>query len=230
MRLWTDLWNLLFPRCCLVCGRILTPGEESVCLSCLHGLPRTHDHLLENSRVESYFLGRFPLGRATSFCPYVKDDDVGQVIYGLKYYGCKEVGIVMGRTMATELHPSGFFEGIDLIIPVPLHKSKKQKRGYNQSEYLAQGIAKVTRLPVCADAIVKLKATESQTHKNREERWANVQNLFACTSPHLLEGKHVLLVDDVLTTGATLTACADALKDIPGICISVLTWAIAVEP
>lgn len=167
--------------------------------------------------------------RATSFLFYTKGGDVRQLLYELKYHGNEEVGIVMGRTMASELLLTSFFEGIDLIVPVPLHRRKKRQRGYNQSECLAEGISLVTGIPVYVDALVRDRYTETQTRKGQYERWENVRNLFVCPSPGILEGKHVLLVDDVLTTGATIVSCADALHDIPGLRVSVLTLALAGE-
>ena len=229
MSIWTDLWELFFPRCCLLCGSPLEHGEKVLCFSCLAGLPRTGFHLLEDNRVECNFFGKFPIERATSFLYYTKGGDVRQLLYELKYHGHKEVGEVMGRTLAAELLSSHFFEGIDLIIPVPLHRRKKRQRGYNQSECLAGGISAVTGIPIYADIIARGRYTETQTHKGQYERWENVQNLFVCSSPELLENKHILLVDDVLTTGATIVSCADALQDIPGLRISVLTLALAGE-
>ncbi len=229
MSIWTDLWNLFFPRCCVVCGRLLSGQEEMLCVHCLAGLPRTNLHRIKDNKVEQNFWGKFPLERATSFLYYTKGGDVSRILYELKYHGYKEVGEVMGRIAAAELSSSGFFEDIDALIPVPLHRRRQRWRGYNQSEWIAFGISKVTGIPVLAKALVRNRYTETQTHKGLYGRWENVQNLFSCIDPASLQGKHILLVDDVLTTGATLVACADALKDIPGLCISVFTLACAGE-
>ena len=129
--------------------------------------------------------------------------------------------------MANELRASGFFQGIDCIVPVPLHEKKERQRGYNQSEMLANGISSVTGIPVFNNLIVRTRQTETQTHKGRAARWENMQDVFGCTSPEAFQGKHILLVDDVMTTGATLVACADALLGIPNLRISVLTLALA---
>lgn len=227
MSIWTDLWKLFFPRCCLLCGERLVPGEKVLCLKCLSGLPRTQFHLQEDNAVEYDFFGKFPVDHATSFLYYAKGGDVRRLLYELKYYGNKEVGEVMGRTMAAELMSSHFFDGIDLIVPVPLHRRKERQRGYNQSECLARGISVVTGIPMNAHIVIRSRYTDTQTHKGQYERWENVQNLFICVSPGLLEGKHLLLVDDVLTTGATVVSCADAFRSIPGLHISVLTLALA---
>lgn len=225
----TDLWELFFPRCCLLCGSRLCYGENILCSSCLIGLPRTGFHLQEDNRVERNFWGKFAIERATSFLYYTKGGDVRQLLYELKYHGNKETGEVMGRIMAAELLPSHFFEGMDWIIPVPLHRRKERQRGYNQSICLAQGISAVTGISIRADMLIRSRYTETQTHKGQYERWENVRNLFLCPSPQLLENKHVLLVDDVLTTGATIVSCADALCAVPGLRISVLTLALAGE-
>lgn len=227
MAIWTDLWDLFFPRACLLCGRRLARGESLVCLECLSGLPRTRLHLAKDNAVERNFWGKFPVVRAASFLHYTKGGDVRRLLYELKYYGNREVGLLMGREMASELMQSCFFDGIDLIIPVPLHPRRQRSRGYNQSEWLARGVAAVTGIPMDATAMVRLRHNDTQTRKGHYERWENVQDLFACVSPGSLEGKHILLVDDVLTTGATLVACADAFRGIPGLRVSVLTLALA---
>lgn len=229
MAIWTDLWGFFFPRTCLLCGRRLARGESAVCLKCLSGLPRTRLHLAEDNAVERNFWGKFPMVRATSFLYYAKGGDVRRLLYELKYYGNREIGLLMGREMASELMQSRFFDGIDLIVPVPLHPRRQRLRGYNQSEWLARGIVEVTGIPLDATAVVRSRHNDTQTRKGHYERWENVRGLFACVSPGSLEGKHILLVDDVLTTGATLVACADAFRGIPGLRISVLTLALAGE-
>lgn len=229
MSILTDLWELFFPRCCLICGARLLEQEKMLCIGCLAGLPRTGFHREKENRVERNFWGKFPIERATSFLYYARGGDVRQLLYELKYYGNKQVGEVMGRLMAAELLSSRFFEGIDVIVPVPLHRRRERWRGYNQSYCLAKGLSAVTGIPVQANIMIRDRNTETQTHKGQYERWENVQNLFHCSRPQDLEHKHILLVDDVLTTGATLVSCADALQDIPGLRISVLTLALAGE-
>lgn len=218
---------LLFPRCCVVCGRSLVKGEECICTLCNLNLPRTNYHLREDNPVERLFWGRIPLGHATSFFFYRKGSDFRQILHQLKYGGRKGIGAIMGRYMASELLASGFFQGIDVIIPVPLHKKKQQICGYNQSEWIARGITAVTGIPVDTEMIVRRKNTETQTHKSVFERWENVDGIFELHHVGALAGKHILLVDDVLTTGATTAACAACLAEIEGIHISILTLAIA---
>lgn len=219
--------SLLFPRCCLVCGRPLAKGEECICTMCNINLPRTNYHLQEDNPVVQLFWGKVPLERATSFFFYRKGSDFRQILHQLKYGGRKELGATMGRYMASELLPSGFFKGIDVIIPVPLHKKKQQLRGYNQSEWIVRGIAAVTGISVNTESIIRRKNTETQTRKSTFERWENVDGIFELHSSEHLPGKHVLIVDDVLTTGATTVACASALMEVQGIRISILTLAVA---
>ena len=219
--------SLLFPRCCLVCGRPLAKGEECICTMCNINLPRTNYHFQQDNPVEQLFWGKIPLERATSFFFYRKGSDFRQILHQLKYGGRKELGAIMGRYMASELLPTGFFNGIDVIIPVPLHKKKQQLRGYNQSEWIVRGIAAVTGIPVNAESIIRRKNTETQTRKSTFERWENVDGIFELHSSEHLQEKHVLIVDDVLTTGATTVACASALMEIQGIRISILTLAVA---
>lgn len=219
--------SLLFPRCCVVCGRSLAKGEECICAMCNINLPRTNYHLQKDNQVEQLFWGKIPLERATSFFFYRKGSDFRQILHQLKYGGQKEIGAIMGRYMASELTVSGFFEGIDVIIPVPLHKRKLRIRGYNQSEWIARGISAVTGIYIDTEVIVRRKHTDTQTRKSTFERWENVDGIFELHHAESLKGKHLLVVDDVLTTGATTVACASRLVGIEGVRISVLTLAVA---
>lgn len=182
---------------------------------------------LERQSGRKAFLGKFPLERATSFFFYRKGSDFRQVLHQLKYGGQKEIGAIMGRYMASELQASDFFHGVDVIIPIPLHKKKQQIRGYNQSEWISRGIMAVTGIPVDTEAIIRRKNTETQTQKSALERWENVDGIFELHRSEHLAGKHILIVDDVLTTGATTVACASRLAEIEGVRISVLTLAMA---
>ena len=223
-----SFWSLLFPRCCVVCGSPLSRGEECLCTCCNINLPRTGFHLRKDNPVECLFWGRIPgLKRASSFLFYRKGSDFRRILHMLKYGGYKELGEVMGRYMSAELSSGEFFDGVDMIIPVPLHRKKQKLRGYNQSEWIARGIASVTGIPLCAECMIREKNTETQTRKSTFERWENVEGIFRlCDTVHF-EGKHVLLVDVVLTTGATTVACASAFAGVSGIRISVLTLAVA---
>ena len=224
---WDALLSLFFPRCCVVCGHSLSKGEEILCLSCNIKLPRTNYHLKEGNTIEQLFWGKIPIERATSFFFYRKGSDFRQLLYQLKYHGEKEIGVVMGRYIATEILSSGFFDGIDVIVPIPLHPKKEKIRGYNQSNCLAQGISALTGIPINTTSVRRTKHTETQTHKSMIERWENVDGIFLLDNPERFENKHVLLIDDVLTTGATITACAAAFEKVKNITFSVLTLAIA---
>lgn len=229
MSIWSDIRDLFFPRYCVICGNRLVKEEECLCIKCLSSLPRTMLHNIKDNEVEKNFWGRFPLEKATAFLYYAKGGAVRKLLYDLKYYGGWNTGVFMGKCMATELSVSSFFEGIDAIVPIPLHPKKFRERGYNQSEMLAKGISLVTSIPLWTNVLERKRFTETQTHKSQYERWMNVSEVFVCKNVHMLEEKHILLVDDVLTTGATLIACADVLKKVSGIKISILTLALASE-
>lgn len=219
--------SLLFPRCCVVCGRVLVEGEEYLCTHCNIDMPRTHYETCPGNPVEQMFWGKIPVERATSYFFYNKGSDFRFILHQLKYHGCKELGEAMGRMMACELLRSGFFETIDCIIPVPLHEKKQQLRGYNQSEWIARGISAATGIPVNTTAVVREKDTETQTRKSMSERWENVSGIFVLLQPALFVKQHILIVDDVLTTGATTVTCASVFNEVEGIRISVLTLAMA---
>ncbi|WP_405371196.1 ComF family protein [Phocaeicola sp.] len=228
MSFWTDWKDFFFPRFCVTCGRPLLAGEKALCVSCISGLPYTGLGNTSGNEMERCFWGRFPVERATSLFFYKKDGHVAQILYGMKYKGRKKLCLQMGRLIAEELKPAGFFDGVDYLLPVPLHPSRKKRRGYNQSELLAQGISMYTHIPLCAEAVCRIHNNESQTHKSGFERWQNVSQLFRATgAAQSLSHTHVMIVDDVLTTGATLISCADALAQVEGIRISVVTLAWA---
>ena len=222
-----SLARLFVPRRCVVCGACLDDGEEVLCLECDIAMPRTNYHLRADNPVEQRFWGRFPLERATSYFRYGKDGDYRRILFRLKYEGRKDCAEAMGRLMAADLARSGFFEGVDVLLPVPLHPDKERRRGYNQSACIAQGVSAVTGIPVSVGNVRRLKFTETQTRKSAHQRWDNVDGVFEAVDAAAFAGQHVLLLDDVLTTGATLTACADALAGVEGVRFSVLALAVA---
>lgn len=196
-------------------------------MKCNMDMPRTNYHLRKDNPVEHLFWGKIPIERATSYFFYQKGGSFRQILHQLKYGGRKDLGEVMGRFMAAELAPAGFFKDVDGIVPVPLHPHKRKLRGYNQSECIAHGISVVTGIPMDTSSVVRKKHTDTQTRKSTYERWENVDGIFHLCHPGHLVGKHILIVDDVLTTGSTTTACADAFKGVENIRISILTLAVA---
>jgi len=227
MLLIDDFISLLFPKICAACGNSLWKQEETVCLSCEFHLPRTNFHLALGNPVSQLFWGRVNLESAAAFLYFNKGNKVQRLIHQLKYKGRKDIGIYLGRQYGQHLKFSPFFQTVQLIVPVPLHPKKLLQRGYNQSEQFAIGLGETMRIPVDPYAICRKKETETQTKKSRFRRWQNVAEVFDVTNPATMEMKHVLLVDDVITTGATLESCIHALSSIPGIRISVATIAAA---
>lgn len=223
----TYLLELFFPRRCAICHDVLQDFEDGICLHCHAKLPRIAPDTIFSQKLEKLFWGKFPLGKVASYCYYQKGNDTTTLIHQLKYKGRPDLGVTLGRLMATELQARHFFEGIDILIPVPLHPHKEKIRGYNQSLCIAQGIAAITHLPIDHTSLQRTHYTETQTHKSADARWNNVSGRFALPHPELLAHRHILLIDDVLTTSATLTACADTFHEVPDIRISILTlgWA-----
>lgn len=225
--LFTDLIRLFFPPCCIACGNALSVGEECLCLPCLQELPKIRYNPAEANEIEKRFWGKIPVEHATSYFQYTKGSDFDKILFDLKYHGKKEIGEIMGRYMAKSLSDSNFFRDIDIIIPIPLHKNRYKKRGYNQSEWLAKGISEITQIPINTTSIKRVIPNSTQTHKNLWDRWEDVQNIFEIILPHEIQEKHILLVDDVLTTGATIISCATAIMKVQGVKISILTLAAA---
>ena len=226
MNILGDIRDFFFPRTCVCCGKLLSSQEESLCISCMVSLPKTRLLNTPGNEMERYFWGIFPIERATALYYYAKGGSVANILHGMKYHGRKRLCRQMGCIMGTELLDSGFFDGIDFILPVPLHKSRLRTRGYNQSELLARGISDITSIPVITDALIRTHNNATQTHKSAFERWGNAEGLFEVTEKaYSLSGRHILLIDDVLTTGATISACLDALKNVDSVKISVVTLA-----
>ena len=222
-----DLKELLFPRYCKVCRRRLAHNEQHLCVSCLLELPRTHYERTPNNLLMQHFMEWPEVVAATSYFYYYKEGRYSNLIHHLKYYDHPEVGTYLGRLAANELKQSEFFDGIDLIIPVPLSKKKYRKRGYNQCDYIAQGISQIIGADLHTHCIERTVNTDTQTRKSRSERWKNTEKIFQVTHANTLRGKHILLVDDVATTGATLHACTSAILKVPNVRISIFTLAKA---
>ena len=226
--IWNDLLDLFYPNLCKLCGKKLIEGEELICLRCLCDLPHTGFHKRPDNPVEQLLAGKVPIEHGTAFLHYEKGGKTQRLMHSLKYYDHPEIGFLLGRQAARELlsDRSPLCE-VDLLIPVPLHPHKKKKRGYNQSERIAAGINSILAVPVCTNCVTRITQTDTQTHRSVYDRWQNVCSIFSVTNPEALKNKHILLIDDVITTGATITACAQALQKVPGIRISVLALSVA---
>lgn len=219
--------DLLYPNLCLICNESLMSTESQLCLSCFSKMPKTNYHLLQDNPVEKRFWGKVPVERATSFLFFQKGSDFQKLIHELKYRGNKEVGVTMGKFAAADLLDSDDFKSIDLIVPVPLHEKKEAKRGYNQSEMICNGLAEILGMPVVTDNLYRTAENTTQTRKSVFERYENTLGIFGLKNPAEFEGKHILIVDDVLTTGSTVEACIQALLQAKNTRISVFTLAIA---
>ncbi len=219
----SDLLDLILPRYCAVCGDILSPGEEDICLNCLCALPVIEERRLPE--IEKLFWGIVPVERAASYFYYQKGSPYNNLLHRIKYKNHPEVATRLASTAAHELQKSGYFNGIDAIVPLPLSKKKERKRGYNQCDYIAKGLSQVSGIPIIKGCVQRTIANETQTHKSRDERWQNVEGIFTVTNPEELHGKHILLVDDVLTTGATIASCASSITALPGTRVSLFTLA-----
>jgi len=220
--------DLVAPRYCPVCGRRMAIGERTLCTVCNLHLPRTNyaADAYEN-RMARLFWGKLPIERAAALFFYEAHSEVCNLVYDLKYHDRPEIGAEMGMMTAAEFARSSFFEGIDAIVPVPLSPKRQRQRGYNQSMEIARGVASYTGIPIVRDAVRRQGFKESQTHKSRMERVTNVEDAFRLHKGEQIRGRHVLVVDDVVTTGATVTACADELTKAGGVRISVLALGFA---
>lgn len=222
-----DLVNLFYPEVCAACNNGLFKGESTFCTYCLYHLPKTNFHKSAGNPVEKQFWGKIPVKAATALFYFNKGERVQQLIHRLKYHGEKEVGTFAGRLMGQEILNSERFSGITQVVPVPLHASKLRSRGFNQSDYFAAGLSEALGVPYVADFLVRQKATGTQTHKSRFERFENVDRLFLRNRKYDLSPHHFLLVDDVITTGSTLASCVSGLLEIPDSQVSIATIAYA---
>ncbi|MCD6113584.1 MAG: ComF family protein, partial [Bacteroidales bacterium] len=212
---------------CMACGKSLYKNENCLCTYCLYHLPKTNFHLEKDNEVERVFWGRVRIESAASFLYFSKGGKVQKIMHKLKYKGRQEIGVFLGEQYGLELLNSDTFKNIDIIIPVPLHKMKLKKRGYNQSEKFAEGLSLSMKKPVSTDNLYRKIFSETQTKKTRYKRWQNVESIFDIKNPELLKSKHILLVDDVITTGATMEACVNVLKKVEDIKISIASIAYA---
>ncbi|MBR6432634.1 MAG: ComF family protein [Muribaculaceae bacterium] len=219
--------DVVMPRVCPVCGQTLDGDETWLCRKCLAGLPRTRYEEAPFNTMEQHFAGKVPIERATAYFFYEKGSPYAAILHDIKYHGTPTLGYWLTSRAVTDMAASRFFDGIDVVTAVPLHRSKLARRGYNQSEYLARGIADTLNIPYI-EALKAIRPHTTQTHKGALERWQNIQGNYALKkdADHLA-GKHILLVDDVVTTGSTLTVCSSLLKSIAGVKLSIFTLSAA---
>ena len=227
MSIFDDFISLFFPHLCVGCGNQLFKNEGVICTSCLYKLPKTNFHNHHDNPVMQIFWGRIRLHSAASFLYFAKKGRVQHIVHALKYKGRREVGQLMGELYGKDLKSSELFNSVEVIIPVPLHWKKQKKRGFNQSEIFGKGLARSMNAILDTQSLYRHVDTETQTRKSRIKRWENVKEVFAVKNENLLEGRHILLVDDVITTGATLEASATKLLEIPGVKVSVASIAFA---
>ena len=221
--------HLFYPHTCTGCGSDLLAENNLLCLKCIHDLPHTNFAGIEGNPVEKYFWGRLPLEAGYSEFYFSKEFLIQHLIHQLKYKGDTEIGFYLGELMGKTMLESSRFNSIDAIIPLPLYPDKEHKRGYNQAAIICNGISSVMNVPVLNGYIIRQRPTETQTRKHRTERWENVQGSFRAVNEKTLANKHLLLVDDVVTTGATLEACGEIILKIENVKLSIATLAYAAK-
>ncbi len=209
-RLRHGLSHLFFPRLCSGCSKPLVKGEQVLCMHCFGQLPKTGNCVHDENETTQRFAGRVSFSHAASFAYFSADGLLQQLLHGLKYKGKKEIGSFLGTQFAQDLQHAEWIRGVDMIVPVPLHPKRQAKRGYNQSSIIAAAMGQVLQLGYDEKLLSRTRNTETQTQKTREERAQNMSDAFVCKKP--VTARHVLLLDDVLTTGATLEACANAIR------------------
>lgn len=219
--------HLFYPHLCTGCGSDLLKEDNLLCLECINNLPKTNFAQHHNNPVEKIFWGRIPVTAAHSEFYFSKESLLQQLIHQLKYKNNKDIGIFLGEMMGKTLLNSNRFNNIDYLIPLPLYPDKERKRGYNQAAIICNGMSEIMKVPVMNDNVIRQRFTETQTHKHRTERWENVLGSFIVNNPAALKEKHILLVDDVITTGATLEACGSVILQSEGVKLYIATLAHA---
>lgn len=225
MQLFKDIFDLFFPAICLTCKNQLQPNESHICTFCRHDLPLTNFTSKPDNPIEKLFQGRSLIQDATALFFFHKKGKVQELIHQLKYRNRQEIGEFLGYWLGEDIKLSNRFNSIDYIVPVPIHPKKLKKRGYNQLSTFGKALSKSNPSLYVENNLIKIDSTETQTRKSKNERWINVQNHFKLQDPVCFENSHVLLIDDVITTGATLEACANQLLKCKNITISIAVMA-----
>lgn len=225
MKLINNILSLFYPRLCAACGNALQQNETCLCLNCMLHLPETLTYMNHLNPLRQLFDGRVPVEEVAALMSYKKADNVQKILHNLKYNGQKEIGRELGKYFGNQLVKEERFRTIDFIVPIPLHPKKLRKRGYNQSEWIAMGLSEGMKIPYRTDILVREQFTETQTRKGRFARWKNVKDVFAVQNGDEAEKKHILVCDDVLTTGATMEAAIRKLLEVEGVRVSAVTLA-----
>jgi competence protein ComFC len=225
MKFLKDIANIFFPELCSCCLEQLTNFENTICIKCRHDLPVTNFSFEKNNLVEKSFYGRIKIENATALFYFLKKGKTQQLIHELKYNNQEQIGTFIGNWLGEEMLESERFNSLDYIIPVPLHPKKLKKRGYNQTTNFGQSLAFKLNVVFNDSILTKVSSTKTQSKKLRLDRWKNVEELFTIQPNIHLQNKHILIVDDIITTGATLEACSKAFSDIEGIKISIACMA-----
>lgn len=225
LKAFLDLFNLFFPRKCNHCGSNLDKTELEVCKKCLFKIPKTNFHADKENPVNKTFWGRVNIESATSAFYFTKKSILQNLLHHIKYHNKKELAAELGKYLGNELAKVSNFQTCDVIVPVPLHPAKRKKRGYNQSEWIAKGISEKMGIPINTSVLKRHVNSKSQTKKNRAERWENVRSAFSVQTNEQFNYKHVLLVDDVITTGATIEACASQVINELNVKLSIASLA-----
>ena len=228
MSLASDFIDLLLPDLCVACETPLVRSEKVICLKCRYDMPRTRFDSYRDNPVARLFWGRVPVENAGSYFKYQSGSRFQCLIHDLKYRGRKDIGRELGRLMGIEFQGSAF-SCTDIIIPVPLHRKKQSQRGYNQCDPICEGLSGALDIPFSTEMLERPAESSSQTSKSRFKRWVNVEGIFRVKDPDILAGQHVLLADDVVTTGSTLEACANKILEIEGTKVSIATLAVALK-
>lgn len=222
-----SLSQILFPNLCVCCYNYLSQQEESICDLCLFTLPLFELGSQNDNPLARKFWGRLHVEMASAHLAYKNTNNVKQLLHELKYNGNRTLGIEMGKWLGEALLKSNQFTTIDYIIPIPLHPTRQKFRGYNQSELLGQGMSQVLNIPMLIDVVARERYNKTQTKKKRYERYINSQELFRVRNPEKIESKHILLLDDVITTGSTMESCGEVLLDVNDLTLSLASLAVA---
>lgn len=222
-----NLLNLFFPKVCFGCSQLLTDNEDYLCTQCRHDLPVTNFHFNHDKSIEKIFYGRVKIEQATALLHFEKKSIVQHLLHNLKYKGQEDIGLFLGKWLGHELASVETYKNIDIIIPVPLHQKKLRQRGYNQVAKFGAEIANALNAKYIDNVLIKTSNTKTQVFKKRVARWNSDNEIFTIKNHELIDGKHILLVDDIITTGATIESCVTVLNKAQNVKISVASMAIA---